>query len=241
MTTFADLLDSVDAALPGSVHAAGRRQLRSRGDRGLLHRRERDPSSDELVLRRISNPGTATPDDLRQHRPSRCRRRASPSTFPTSGGATPLDALDDRLFAAADPQRPSLDRAQHRGEQLRRGRIVEQRRAQRQPLVRAAESAAPTPSLVQAGTVFDSAGSNPLSYLDPVRHGLRPGTRGHGRQRRGGGVARRRRDDGQPGRRHPRHHAGTPVRYTATSASYNVGATAAGATTPTPASIPATT
>jgi hypothetical protein len=175
----------------------------------------------KLDVVRISNPGTASPSasgTLGVNVPTTRFPINVPHLGNTGGSANNLDALDDRLFAAS-----------MRGDRIWTAHNI----AVNSSGVASGASSrdgsrwyeldvSSTPSLVQSGTVFDSASSNPLSYWIPT-----VAVSGQGHVAIGGSVSgAAHHPDAWFSGRLSGAAAGTvdvPTRYTASSANYNPG------------------
>ena len=171
----------------------------------------------ELVLRRVANPG-GTPS-ISSNVLITVPSTAFPLAAPQTGSSKTLDALDDRLFAAHLPGRDAVDGAQHRGEQLRRGHALPPA-----PAVRWYEltgiPTGQTPSIVQSGTIFDGAASNPRSFLIPSVMVSGQGHAALGFSTSGVERASQRGNGGAPGRRHPRNASERRSSYTNSTSTY---------------------
>ncbi len=118
--------------------------------------------SGELVVRRVSTPGgtpTISANILLSVDPT-----AAPLNVPNLGGTTLLDAIDDRLFAA-HIRNGRLWTAHNIG--LNRSGGVTSPRTRTGSRWYELQNLTGTPSVVQSGTVFDSAASNPKFFWMP--------------------------------------------------------------------------
>jgi hypothetical protein len=122
-----------------------------------------------LQLRRVSNPGSGSPT-ISSNLSLTVPTTTFPENVPASGTSTRLDALDDRLFAAMIQPAPGGGAPRlwttHNIEVNASG--VASGSGSRDGL-RWYEigNLSTTPNLVQSGTVFDSAASNPSYYWIP--------------------------------------------------------------------------
>ncbi len=211
VTAFRNLI-TLSGSFPGPVRAAGRRQLRPRGNRRLFHRRRLSASSACCRCAASRTPG-GTPT-LSANIPITVATTRFPANVPhlgnTGGTNGQLDGLDDRLYAA----------------QVRNGQLWTAHNIGTNAAGTATTTAADT---AQRGALVPvrqhltgDAGHHAVGngrrfrqrqrlqrqlVLDPVDQGQRPGPRGDGLQRRGH-HARRRRVHRPPRDRHARHDAG---------------------------------
>ncbi len=117
----------------------------------------------ELVLRRVADPG-GTPS-ISPNIPITVPSTAFPLAAPQTGSAKTLDALDDRLFAAT-LRNGSLWTAHNIGVNSSGVASSPTRTAVRWYELTGIPTGR-TPSIVQSGTIFDAAASNPRSFLIP--------------------------------------------------------------------------
>ena len=162
----ADRRDGVPEPGPGdgggALHPAGGRQRRPERHRGLLHRGEQCVFG-ELVLRRVANPG-GTPS-ISSNIPITVPSTAFPLAAPQTGSSKTLDALDDRLFAATFRD-GTLWTAHNIGVNSSGVATSPTRTAVRWYELTGIPTGQ-TPSIVQSGTIFDGAASNPRFFLIP--------------------------------------------------------------------------
>ena len=166
VTAFRNIARSTGRQRP--LDAAGSEQRRPGRDRGLLHRRGHHglqpvghPARHEPRRRRRPSPGninlTVPTTVLPQRSPPRGHR---PPSTPWTTGCSPRPSREGQDHG----REHAVDRPQHRGERERRGERTGDRNGSRWYQI---GSLTTTPALVQSGTLFDPAATNPRGYWIP--------------------------------------------------------------------------